>query len=93
MKVFHYNQQARLYEEATLENQFDRERILKDQVLGQEFKSWLLDPKHLSELDRGIVLIPEKFLKSVAVAPTPIGFVRSNLQPAFGLLGALAPRI
>jgi hypothetical protein len=86
MKVFHYNQQARIYEEATLENQFDRERILNDQVLGQEFKSWLLDPKHLSELDRGIVLIPEKFLKTVAVAPTPIGFVRSSLQPAFGLV-------
>jgi hypothetical protein len=86
MKVFHYNPQAKLYEEATLENQFDRERILNDQVLGQEFKSWLLDPKHLSELDRGIVLIPEKFLKTVAVAPTPIGFVRSSLQPAFGLV-------
>jgi hypothetical protein len=86
MKVFHYNQQARIYEEATLENQFDRERILNDQVLGQEFKSWLLDPKHLSELDRGIVLIPEKFLKTVTVAPTPIGFVRSSLQPAFGLV-------
>jgi hypothetical protein len=86
MKVFRYNQKAKIYEEATLENQFDRERILKDQVLGQEFKGWLLDPKHLSELDRGIVLIPEKFLKSVALAPTPIGFVRSNLQPAFGLV-------
>jgi hypothetical protein len=86
MKVFHFNSQAKIYEEATLENQFDRERILNDQVLGQEFKSWLLDPKHLSELDRGIVLIPEKFLKTVTVAPTPIGFVRSSLQPAFGLV-------
>jgi hypothetical protein len=86
MKVFHFNQQAKIYEEATLENQFDRERILNDQVLGREFKSWLLDPKHLSELDRGIVLIPEKFLKTVTVAPTPIGFVRSSMQPAFGLV-------
>jgi hypothetical protein len=86
MKVFHYNPQAKLYEEATLENQYDRERILNDQALGQEFKSWLLDPKHLSELDRGIVLIPEKFLKTVTVAPTPIGFVRSSMQPAFGLV-------
>ena len=86
MKVFHYDLPGRIYQEATLENQYDRERILNDQVLGQEFKSWLLDPKHLSELDRGTVLIPEKFLKSVAVAPTPIGFVRSSLQPAFGLV-------
>jgi hypothetical protein len=86
LKVFHYNAQSRLYEEKTLENQFDRDRILTDETFGREFKTWLLDPKHLSELDRGTVVIPEKFLKTSAVAPTPVGFVRSSLQPAFGLV-------
>ncbi len=86
LKVFHYDPQSRITVEAPLENQIDRERILTDQTLGQEFKTWLLDPKHLSELDRGTVLIPDKFLKSSAVAPTPVGFVRSSLQPAFGLV-------
>jgi hypothetical protein len=86
LKVFHHNPQSRLYEEATLENQFDRDRILTDEAFGREFKAWLLDPKHLSELDRGTVLIPEKFLKSSVVAPTPVGFARSGLQPAFGLV-------
>jgi hypothetical protein len=86
LKVFHYDPQSRIYEEATLENQFDHDRILTDQAFGREFKTWLLDPKHLGELDRGTLLIPAKFLASRVVAPTPVGFVRSSLQPAFGLV-------
>jgi len=31
-------------------------------------------------------LIPEKFLATGAVAPTPVGFSTSDLQPAFGLV-------
>jgi hypothetical protein len=86
MKVFRYNAQAQLFEEAPLENQIDRERILADAKLKREFKAWLLDPAHFSELDRGTVLIPEKFLATGAIAPTPVGFAASNLQPAFGLV-------
>ena len=52
----------------------------------RDFKAWLLDPRHLSELDRGTVLIPEKFLANGAIAATPVGFDASNLQPAFGLV-------
>jgi hypothetical protein len=86
LKVFRYDPQARIYQEAPLENQINRERILTDQELGREFKAWLLDPKHLGELDRGTILIPDKFLTSSAIAPTPVGFGRSPLQPAFGLV-------
>jgi hypothetical protein len=86
MKVFRYNAQAQLFEEAPLENQIDRERILADAKLKREFKAWLLDPAHFSELDRGTVLIPDKFLATGAIAPTPVGFAASNLQPAFGLV-------
>ena len=56
------------------------------QSLRREFKAWLLDPAHFGELDRGTVLIPEKFLATGAIAPTPVGFAPSNLQPAFGLV-------
>jgi hypothetical protein len=86
LKVFDYDRQARIYREVPLENQVDRERIMADPALGREFKDWLLDPKHLGELDRGTVLIPDKFLKVNGIAPTPIGFGRSSLQPAFGLV-------
>ena len=86
MKVFNYNAQAQMFEQAPLENQIDRERILGDDNLKRDFKAWLLDPQHFSELDRGTILIPDKFLATVAIAPTPVGLVTSDLQPAFGLV-------
>lgn len=86
LKVFHYNAAAKIFEESPLENQIDRDRILADENLKREFKAWLLDPAHFGELDRGTLLIPEKFLATGAIAATPVGLAPSNLQPAFGLL-------
>jgi hypothetical protein len=86
LKVFHYNGQAQLYEEAPLENQIDRDRLLADARLGRDFKAWLLDPQHFGELDRGTLLIPPEYLATGAVAATPAGFSPSSLQPAFGLV-------
>src|SRR5712675_1952098 len=86
LKVFRYNAQSGTFEEAPLENQIDRERILGDHALKRDFKAWLLDSAHFAELDRGTILIPEKFLARRAIAPTPVGFGTSDLQPAFGLV-------
>ena len=62
------------------------------QISEREFKAWLLDPAHFRELDRGTILIPEKFLANGAVAPTPVGFAPSDLQPAFGLVAGRGRR-
>jgi mono/diheme cytochrome c family protein len=86
LKVFRYNAPTREFMEAPMENQIDRDRLLADDGLKREFKSWLLDPKHLAEFDRGTVLIPEKFLANGAIAATPVGFDASDLQPEFGLM-------
>jgi hypothetical protein len=86
MKVFDYHGASGTFDEAVLEDQIDRDRLLADAGLAREFKDWLLQPIHLSELDRGTALIPDKFLAKVAIAPTPVGFVDSALQPAFGLV-------
>jgi hypothetical protein len=86
LKVFHTNAPSDTFEEAPLENQIDRTRILADETLKRDFKAWLLDPGHFGELDRGTVLIPDKFLATGAVASTPVGFAASSLQPAFGLV-------
>jgi len=91
LKVFDYNTQTKAFEEATLENQIDRERIVSDQNLGRDFKAWLLEPNHFTELDRGTILIPEKYLAKRAIAPTPSGFSPSDLQPAFGLVQGEGP--
>ena len=86
LKVFHYNARNRMFEQVPLENQIDRERILSDDHLKRDFRAWLLDVRHIGELDRGTILIPEKFLATAAIAATPAGFAASNLQPAFGLV-------
>ena len=86
MKVFDYNAQTQTFEEAPLENQIDRARLLADESLAGDFKAWLLDPAHFAELDKGMVVIPERFLLKGAIASTPIGFAPSELQPAFGLV-------
>jgi hypothetical protein len=86
LKVFDYDARSGAFAEAPLENQIDRERLLSDDRLAAEFKTWLLDPVHFSELDRGTILIPERFLARGAIAPTPTGFANSELQPIFGLV-------
>jgi hypothetical protein len=86
MKVFDFDARSATFVEAPLEDQIDRERLLSDNELAREFKAWLLAPEHFAELDRGTVLIPEKFLARSAIAPTPAGFVPSALMPAFGLV-------
>ncbi|MGV7215958.1 hypothetical protein [Bradyrhizobium sp. UFLA05-112] len=86
LKVFKYNADTKVFEESTLENQIDRDRILSDDALRHDFRDWLLAPEHFSEFDRGTVLIPEKFLARAAIAPTPAGLDASALQPEFGLM-------
>jgi hypothetical protein len=87
LKVFRLDAQH-VFEEAPLENQIDREKIFADTGLKREFRAWLLDPKNLTELDRGTILVPEKFLATGAIAATPAGFAPSKLQPAFGFVQA-----
>jgi hypothetical protein len=88
LKLFRLDAQRRVFEEAPLENQIDRDKILADPALKGDFRVWLLDPERLGKLDRGTILIPEKFLATGAIAATPAGFAPSKLQPAFGLVQA-----
>ncbi|MBW7973783.1 hypothetical protein [Bradyrhizobium sp. BR 10289] len=86
LKVFKYDAATKTFEESTLENQIDRDRILADADLRREFTSWLLAPDNLRAFDRGTVLIPEKFLAKAALVPTPAGLDASAMQPEFGMM-------
>ncbi|UPJ81692.1 hypothetical protein IVB16_06865 [Bradyrhizobium sp. 183] len=86
LKVFKYDAASKTFEESTLENQIDRDRILADNDLRRDFRDWLLAPDHLRDFDRGTVLIPEKFLAKAAIVPTPAGLDASPLQPEFGMV-------
>ena len=86
LKVFRYDRHTRVFAESPMENQIDRARLLADDGLKREFRAWLLDPVNLAAFDRGTALIPDKFLATGAIAPTPIGFDPSELEPEFGLM-------
>jgi hypothetical protein len=88
LNLFRLDKASGVFKQAPLENQFDRDRIFADPALKREFRAWLLDTKHIAELDRGTILVPEKFLATGAIAATPTGLTPSNLQPAFGFVQA-----
>ena len=70
-KVFQYNAGLKVFEQGPLENQIDFARIVADARLTTAFQKWVLAPKHLSELDRGIAIIPPEYLATRAIAATP----------------------
>ena len=86
MRVFDLDKASGTFVVSPLENQLDRDRLRADEALARDFKAWLLDPVHFAELDRGTIVVPDRFLLKSAVAPTPVGFAPSSLQPAFGLV-------
>ncbi len=69
MKVFRYD--GKRFEESPLENQIDAARIRADVALAVDFKQWLLDPGRIADLDRGTIVLPDRFLASSAINVTP----------------------
>jgi hypothetical protein len=71
MKVFNYDGATKSFSESPMENQIDREKLLYDAPLADEFREWLLEPGKFTAFDRGTVLIPDKFLATRAIVVTP----------------------
>lgn len=68
MKVFRYD--GTRFAESPLENQIDAARIRADVALAADFKKWLLDPVRIADLDRGTIVLPDRFLASSAINVT-----------------------
>ena len=81
MKVFDYDASSKTFAESVMENQIDRDRILADPALANELRQWLLAPGNFTALDRGIVLVPDKFLARRTIVTTPA--TASNTQGIF----------
>lgn len=71
MKVFRLDPQRKFFKESPLENQIDAGRIRADAGLAADFRQWLLDPSHLADLDRGTIVLPDRFLALSAINETP----------------------
>ncbi|MBX9821883.1 MAG: hypothetical protein K2Y19_14715, partial [Afipia birgiae] len=99
MKVFRYD--GTRFEESPLENQIDAARIRADATLAADFRQWLLDPVRIADLDRGTIVLPDRFLASSAINVTPAHddlnnkarelFTNDDIVTALGRASANAP--
>lgn len=71
MKVFRLGSQSRRFEESTLENQIDWTRLSANPALASDFKAWLFANDHLKLLDRGTIIVPDRYLANRALLMTP----------------------
>jgi hypothetical protein len=76
------------YVEAPLENTPDLARLSGDEKLTAELVHWLSEPRQLHALDRGTLVIPERFLATRAISVTPRGLSRGANTPFSTLLTA-----
>lgn len=86
LKVYDWSPVQQRFEEATLENQIDRERLLSDPALRARFERWLLSPETVRHVDRGTLVVPTEFLATRGISVTPGGATRAANRPYRGIL-------
>ncbi|RVD36731.1 hypothetical protein EN742_21835, partial [Mesorhizobium sp. M4A.F.Ca.ET.020.02.1.1] len=83
LKIFKWDPATATFQESRMENQIDRKTVLADR---QAFAKWLLTDRNIYDLDRGRLIVDEKFLATSAVSVAPGGMARSQNNIAYGLL-------
>jgi hypothetical protein len=86
MKVFRWDPERRIFQESRLENQIDRERLLQNPDLLRRFKAFILRPESIRDLDRGTLVIPDRYLAFRAISISPGGGSRSQNRPFADLI-------
>ncbi len=86
MRVFHEGAGALVV--GTLENTPDVAALGADPQLRAELLAWLLRPEQLDRLDRGTLLLPEKFLATKVLSVSPRSLARRANRPFRQLFGA-----
>lgn len=69
------------YVAAPLENTPDSERLSREPALKAELVAWLGEPENLEALDRGTLLLPERFLARRVISVAPRGLSRRVNRP------------
>ncbi len=69
------------WEVEPLENTPDVEALSADDELRRELLEWLTERDHLELIDRGTVMIPERFLAQRAISVAPRGLARRGNRP------------
>ncbi|CAN5468637.1 hypothetical protein BH10PSE7_BH10PSE7_14220 [soil metagenome] len=84
MKQFRWD--GRIFQDSLMENQPDRERLLADPALLRDLKAFLSEPASVYDLDRGRLILAQRFLVDRAVSVAPGGLARSQNNPYTDLL-------
>ncbi|RVD22199.1 hypothetical protein EN738_18160, partial [Mesorhizobium sp. M4B.F.Ca.ET.017.02.2.1] len=83
LKIFKWDPATATFQESRMENQIERKTVLADR---RAFAKWLLTDRNIYDLDRGRLIVDEKFLATSAVSVAPGGMARSQNNIAYGLL-------
>ncbi|HEX5660470.1 MAG TPA: hypothetical protein VFX59_24915, partial [Polyangiales bacterium] len=77
LRAFRWN--GARYVPRALENTPDVVRLARERAARDELATWLI--AHADEVDRGVALLPERFLAEVVTSVTPRGFARLANRP------------
>jgi hypothetical protein len=86
LRVFRRASATATFLPSPLENQVDRDALLKNPSQLQSLKNWLFTNAALSALDHGILDIPAQYLATRAISVSPGGRARSENQPFYDLI-------
>ncbi len=86
LNIFNWNPGTRTFNLKRLENQIDRNELLRNPGKLQAFKRWLFTPERLHELAEGTIAIPEEYLAYRAITSAPGGTARATNRPFLGLI-------
>lgn len=86
LNIFNWNPGTRTFNLKRLENQIDRNELLRNPSKLQAFKRWLFTPERLYELAEGTINIPEDYLAYRAITSAPGGTARATNRPFLGLI-------
>lgn len=83
LKIFKWDAATGQFHESKMENQIDRATVLADR---DAFRDWLLTDRNIFDLDRGRLVVDERFLATSAISVAPGGMARSQNNVTYGLL-------
>ena len=86
LNIFNWNPGTHTFNRKRLENQIDREDLLRNPDKLQALKTWLFTPEHLHELAEGTITIPDEYLAYRAITSAPGGTARASNRPFLGLI-------
>ena len=87
LRVFGWDEATNAFLISRMENQVDRTRLANPQTL-KAFQEFLMSDAALKDLDRGMLIIPHRFLANRAISVAPGGASRSQNDPFDGFYPA-----